>query len=707
MGSGEYRTFCRLCTAGCGVVVSIDGENVLTVRGDEAHPVSRGYTCVKGRSLGLAHHDPARLNAPLIRRGGEFVEVGWTEWLDDLANRLSPLIETAGPSAVGGFYSGGSYFDSSGHWVGQMFLSALGTRSIYSSYTIDAPNKPLVAELVGGSVRLAPLPDLGGTRCLLVMATNPVISHGHGIAMPNPVVQLRAVRARGELWVLDPRNTETTQVATRHLRPLPGTDYAVLGFLIRELLQQGADREYIEEFVEGVEDLARAVQQFSLHLVSDLTGITCDDLTDLIAAVRRAGRVSALTGTGASMSTTANVLEWFSWALGIITGSYDRPGGTWFNPGFFRQNDRLAFDPAPTDGNVTAGPSSRPELCGRNRQLPAIAIPDEVAAGNLRALFALGANLVAAIPGTPSVVDALRKLDVLAVADVVYNETVEIATHVAPCAGQLERPDLSTSSEIYQDRVIGQYTKAVVPMGANRKPLWWIMAQVGQRLGLSVLPRDVNPSSATTTDVLAELAASARLPFDEVVDAGGPVCAERGPVFGWVLQGAVLPNGRWRVAPPILVDQLSRTCHEAPRQSLLLIPRRERRQMNGYLRFLQLGTRPEVIISATDAEAASIGDGDRVTVRSDHGEMDAVAKVDSTMLVGAVSVPHGWVAPSVNSLMSGDDHVDEHTGMPLMSGLPVTVTNACVEGRSSTVGKAGPGGDGDPNIASPSHEDTA
>jgi anaerobic selenocysteine-containing dehydrogenase len=104
--------------------------------------------------------------------------------------------------------------------------------------------------------------------------------------------------------------------------------------------------------------------------------------------------------------------------------------------------------------------------------------------------------------------------------------------------------------------------------------------------------------------------------------------------------------------------------------------------MNGYLRFLQLGIRPEVIMSATDAEGASIGDGDRVTVRSDHGEMDAVAKVDSTMMAGAVSVPHGWTAPSVNSLISGDDHVDALTGMPLMSGLPVTVTHACLDGRS-------------------------
>src|SRR5262249_12678075 len=154
---------------------------------------------------------------------------------------------------------GGSYFDASGHRIRENFISALGTRSIYSSYTLDSPNKPLVAELVGGSVRLSPLPDLDSTRLLLVVATNPMISHGDGIAMPNPALELRRVRDRGELWVLDPRYTETAQLATRHLAPRPGTDFGVLAFLVRELLRSGADRQYLSDYVSGLPDLVGAV----------------------------------------------------------------------------------------------------------------------------------------------------------------------------------------------------------------------------------------------------------------------------------------------------------------------------------------------------------------------------------------------------------------------------------------------------------------
>src|SRR5205814_7492358 len=131
--------------------------------------------------------------------------------------------------------------------------------------------------------------------------------------------------------------------------------------------------------------------------------------------------------------------------------------------------------------------------------------------------------------------------------------------------------------EIFQAAVVGQYASATVPLGANRKPLWWILAQVADRLGLDVLPGGLDTHRASTDDVLAVMAGAARRPFEEVRDADGPVLAEGNAVFGWVLDGAVLPSGRWRVAPALLVEQLHNVVHE--HQSLVLIPPRERRQI--------------------------------------------------------------------------------------------------------------------------------
>ena len=109
---------------------------------------------------------------------------------------------------------------------------------------------------------------------------------------------------------------------------------------------------------------------------------------------------------------------------------------------------------------------------------------------------------------------------------------------------------------------------------------------------------------------------------------------------------------------------------------LVLIPRRERRQMNGFLRFLQQTTAPEVIMNPAEAKKISIEDGDSVLVRSETGEMRALARLDAGMSLGALSIPHAWRDHSVNNLLSCENDIDGLTGMPLLSGVAVTVSKA-------------------------------
>jgi anaerobic selenocysteine-containing dehydrogenase len=199
------------------------------------------------------------------------------------------------------------------------------------------------------------------------------------------------------------------------------------------------------------------------------------------------------------------------------------------------------------------------------------------------------------------------------------------------------------------------------------------LAQLADRMGLSVLPPGLDPRTATTDDVLATMADDGRRPFAAVRDADGPVMAEDAPVFGWVTDGDALPDGRWRAAPSLLVEQLSALRHdEAP---LVLTPRRERKQMNAYLRFLQQrDDAPDCLVHPVDAARAVVGDGDRVLIGTESGAMEAIARVDATMRPGVVSVPHAWRTQSVNNLLSCRHDVDPLTGMPLMSGVPVTIT---------------------------------
>jgi len=159
--------------------------------------------------------------------------------------------------------------------------------------------------------------------------------------------------------------------------------------------------------------------------------------------------------------------------------------------------------------------------------------------------------------------------------------------------------------------------------------------------------------------------AGARTGFDEVAAVGWAEAPRELPA-AWVDEH-VARMGGWRLAPPLLVDQLAGLKPPAP---LVLVPRRQRRKLNGQLDFL--GEAPEVLIHPEDGAAAGVADGQKVTVRSANGELTGIAKVDDSIRRGAVSIPHGHHAANVNRLTNKDD-IDVVTGMVRYSGVPVSL----------------------------------
>lgn len=659
------RSYCRFCIALCGIVVDVDtsggSERVLRVRGDDSHPASHGYTCAKGRALGAWHHDPRRLDRPAIKGRGA---VGWDECLDDLGTRLQAVIAEHGVDAVGFHFATGSAFDASGRRVGEKFVQKLGTRSKYTSTSIDTPCKPLVSLLMSGHPGLVPALDFERAPLTVLIGCNPVVSHGHLNGFPDPVVRLRALAAAPrELWVIDPRRTETAKLATRHLAPRPGTDYAVLAFAVRELLANGASHTYLDEHAEGLSQLQAAVEPFTADRAADLSGVSPIDLADFVAAIRRHGVVAAQTGTGTTMSRAANVTEWLTWALHVITHSYERVGGMWFHHGFLRSLDARAGGGNP-DPRPAPGPRSRPELPNWTGEYPCATMVDEIETGNLRALVVFGGNPLRSFPEPERLARALARLDVLAVLDVVDNDITAVATHVLPCTGQLERADIPHYVDQFVPAVSTQYTPAVVAPGAERRPGWWIMAKLAAHFGIDPLG-GLDPDDATDDDVMAPIVARSRGNFDDLRDQRF-VQDNSGPVFGWV-EANVLPGGRWRLAPEPLFAQLGELAARVP-APLELVSRREHRHLNSQM--ADGGDEVLLLIHPDDANQHGVGNSDAVEI---NGTVVAKARLTADIRRGAVSLPHGFGSPNVCDLTSTRADVDPLTGMPLQTGIPVTL----------------------------------
>jgi anaerobic selenocysteine-containing dehydrogenase len=638
----------------CGILVDIDGDRVVAVHGDGGHPFSHGYTCSKGRALPQLHHHPDRLERPQMRMDGTLQNTTWEACLDDLGTKLRDTINTHGPESVGINFGTGVGMDAVGYRIAQSLHAAIGTPAKFSPLTIDGTAKVLMAELMGGSSALTGRPDYDNATFAMFIGSNPVVSHGHTVGLPNPRGAIRHLAKHAEVWVVDPRYTETARLASHHLTPRPGTDYALLAYLVREVLRDG-----VRAPAQDVDALAAAVAPYTLRHAATIADVPEAELEQLLSAVCRSGRIVVDTGTGVTMSTSANVTQWLSWALLIITDSMNRPGGIWFHPGFGYQLESFELPIIPREGHFGPGPRSRPETQAFLREWPCATLPDEIDAGNIRAFLNLGGSLLTAFPDAGSLLPALEKLDVLATTEILPNETTAISTHVLPTKGQLERPDV-TLWDILSPRVSAQHTDALVTPVGQRRSMWWVLAEIGRRLGHELADTD-----ATDEAMLAQVSSGGRAPYDELVTNGWAE-ADRELPAPWV-DRHIERLGGWRLAPQVLVDQLNALREPAP---LVLVPRRQMRRLNAQLEFL--GEVAEIVVHPDDAAAAGVSDDQRLIVRSEHGELTGVARVDASVRRGAVSVPHGHASANVNLLTSKDD-IDLVTGMTRYSGIPVSL----------------------------------
>ncbi len=674
----RVATACRICAVGCGTIVELDGDRVVSISGDPDDPWSAGYTCSKGRAGGVFHHHPDRFDVPLVRRDGTLVPCSWDEALDDIASRISSLVDEHGPEVVADYTGTGGPLDPSGYALAEGFMRHLGSHQRYSALSIDCPAKFLVPQLMAG-VQLQFQPDLERAELLLAIGVNTVVSHGHGVMVPNPLGQLRDLRARGgRIVVIDPRRSESAQHADIHLAPRPGTDAFIVAHLVRAALRRGGDADYLAACADsdGVRRLADAVAPYDVATTAAIAGVPGADLEALDELVASSGRVSVETGTGVTMNRHANLTEWLVWALVAVTGSLDRPGGVTFNPGSLRR-----FEDAVPGGRGDLGPrpASRPDLPRLvNGEMPCAVLADEIRAGHVRALLVRVGNPALAIAGQPALRDALAALELLVAIDVRPTETTALATHVLPMTDHFERGDLL--SGYLQAAPFLRYAPPVLAPVGERRPQWWVFAELARRLGQPTYGsarRDAALAGREVDDeVIAEsLMGGARRPWAEVRAAPHGI-RDHSVAPGWLVPDR-LPQ-RLDLAPGTLVEQLAAAgsgARGAQPASLVLVNRRTPQQYNSLHRQVVGRGRPaspSLLVHPDDAAAHGLVAGALAVIGTASGSCRAVVEITDTIRPGVVSLPHGFDDVNVNLLTSTAD-ADTASGMTITSGLPVRI----------------------------------
>jgi anaerobic selenocysteine-containing dehydrogenase len=207
----------------------------------------------------------------------------------------------------------------------------------------------------------------------------------------------------------------------------------------------------------------------------------------------------------------------------------------------------------------------------------------------------------------------------------------------------------------------------VVAPVAERRPVWWVLGQLGRRLGLDPFA-GVDPDTLTDQTYLRGVLEHSPLDSDRVFASGS-----RGfdlPVeYGWVHE-SMLPDGRWQLAPAVLLERLA--AHREPDPGLLLAPGRDMAWSNS-VRYGADDERARLRLHPDDAAAAGVADGDAAVVVSEHGSVRVTVVVDERVRAGVVWLGHGRRAHTPGRLTSSVADVDPLTTMPRASALPVRI----------------------------------
>jgi anaerobic selenocysteine-containing dehydrogenase len=697
--TSEVRTHfrsCPFCEAACGLEVTADHRTrrIVRVRADKLDPYSKGFTCPKAYALPELHSDPDRLQRPLRRKGNDFEEIGWQEALDYAAERLKAIRDQHGPHSIGYYFGNPTGHKGPLLIYGTVLIEALGTMQVYSPGTLDQIPKHVSGALMFGGALVQPLADVDRTDYLVIAGSNPVVSQGSMMVAPGIASRLKAIRARGgKLVVIDPRRTETAEIADEYIAIRPGTDaylmFAILNVLVTEKLVRLGRAEGL---VKGLETVQALAMKFPPERVVAVTGVPAEQIRRLAHELAAAPSAAIHGRTGTCTQQFGTVANWLIDCVNTLTGNLDRPGGSMFagggvpTPILFNETFRGDVPPV---GRWHSRVRKLPEAIG---MLPTAALADEILTpgeGQVRGFITQAGNIVLSNPNGARLAQAFDSLEFMLSFDIYVNETTRHADLIIPGPSYVEHADFAAVTPYEMLRKYVKWAGPIFPAPDGMPHDWEIFAGLAARMrGTSLAALEESfldrllqkaiaegrPECRTVSPEAARAALGDEPGADRIFDLmirSGPY----GDAFGAVPDGLNLervkqhlhgldlgpltealpgvlatPDKLIDLAPPRLVADVPRLeaalDKSAGPASLLLIGRRHVQSKNAWMHNLDrlMGGRERctLLMHPEDAAQRGLRTGDRSRLSSHNGSIEVPVEVTDEMMVGVVSLPHGW-----------------------------------------------------------------
>ncbi|MBB3106628.1 anaerobic selenocysteine-containing dehydrogenase [Psychrobacter luti] len=696
----HFRT-CNLCEAMCGLVIQHDGDKVLSIKGDKNDPFSKGYICPKATALQDLHEDSDRLRHPVERTANGWKEISWAEALDKVAAGIQSVQKKHGQNAFGIYLGNPNVHNLGGMLTIKHLLSSIKTRSRFSATSIDQLPHHIVSMHLFGHMLRIPVPDVNRTQYMLIIGGNPLASNGSIMTAPNMRQKLKDIKARdGKVVVIDPRRTETADIASEHHFIRPATDVLLLLAMLNEIYLQGyADKARSKNnravaLAPEIERLADFAKDYSAESVADITGIAAIEIKRLVKEFCEAESSVCYGRMGVSVQEFGLLSQYLIMVINIVTGRLDEVGGLMFpNP---------AVDVVNNSGPGYLGKrhSRVSNLPDFNGDYPVVAMADEMlveGAGQLKGFMTVAGNPVLSTPNGEKLDTAFANLEFMVAIDYFVTETSRHANIILPPVSPLERDHYDVTFNNFAVHNVAKYSKALFVKKKNAKHDWQIYLELAKRL---------DKKAPLATKIERRLVNTLGPKF--MLDQG----LKRGPYAGMTLNKLKkYPHGidlgpLKKMLPQALkhkdkqihlnidfyqadLERVQAMMQDYDDKQISLIGRRHVRSNNSWLhnsyRLVKGKPRCTLMLHLETAKEYGIEDGQNVRVTSRVGSVMIVAEVTDELMPRVVSIPHGWghgrkgvkqkiaqahAGVSVNDL-TDDTLIDQLSGNAAVNGVPV------------------------------------
>ena len=656
------------CPDACGVLITVEDGRATKIQGDPAHPVTRGFLCAKVAKYLDRVYSPDRVLYPMRRVGpkgprtvGEgtratqsWQRIPWDEALDEITSRFKAVSAEFGSEAILPYSFGGTLGTLNSACMDRRFFHRLGASQLARNICSAAGEAGLESVL---GVKLGTEPEqFRHSRYIIAWAAN---IHGNNVHLWPFIVEAR--RQGAKLVVIDPYRTQTAKCADWYLPINPGTDAALAMGMMRVIINENLhDADYVERYTLGFEDLRVKVQEYTPERVSQWTGIAASDVVKLAreyatthpAAIRLNYGVQRSEGGG--MATRAITM------LPCITGSWKEVGGG------------LQLSTSGSYG-LNKAALARPDLMNESLGRPARTV-NMVELGKalnslddppIKSLFVYGCNPAATCPNHNEVIRGLRRPDLFTVVhEQFFTDTTDYADILLPATTFFEHKDLQTGYGHYYLQLSSQ---AIEPLGECRSNVE-VFRTLALRMGfeeecfresdeqmIDAALDSRNPWLTGIDRERLEREGHVRLNFEDQFSVpGSPMSAFLPFAHGnfrtpsgkaELYSESVKAQGLDPVAqftPP----SESRHSEQSKLFPLELLARKSDNFLNSTFSNLPVIQEMEedglLEMSAPDAEARGIVDGDPVRVFNRRGDILLKAKVDGAVGAGVVCARLRW-----------------------------------------------------------------